>query len=137
VNGSEGLEENQESTGALLKQLTAQTSDLVRYEVDLAKAELASARDEMVQKGKQTGKGAGMFGGAGVLALFGLAAFTVAVILGLGTLIPEWVAALAVALAYAGVAASLASRGRQEIKEAAPLVPEETIESVQEDMQWA
>jgi hypothetical protein len=137
VNGSQPVEENQDSTGALLKQLTAQTADLVRYEVDLAKAELSSARDEMLEKGKQTGKGAGMFGGAGVLGVFALAAFTVAVILGLGTLIPEWVAALAVALSYAGVAASLASRGRREIKEATPLVPEETIESVQEDVQWA
>jgi hypothetical protein len=137
VNGSQPVEENQDSTGALLKQLTAQTADLVRYEVDLAKAELSSARDEMLEKGKQAGKGAGMFGGAGVLGVFALAAFTVAVILGLGTLIPEWVAALAVALSYAGVAASLASRGRREIKEATPLIPEETIESVQEDMQWA
>jgi hypothetical protein len=135
VNGPS--QESQSSTGELLKQLSAQTSELVRYEVDLAKAELASARDEMLEKGKQTGKGAGMFGGAGVLGFFAFAVFTVAAILGLGTLIPEWVAALLVALVYAGGAALLASRGRQEIKEAAPLVPEETIESVQEDMQWA
>jgi hypothetical protein len=124
------------STGDLLRQLTEQTSDLVRQEIDLAKAELGNARDEMVEKGKQTGKGAGMFGGAGLLGFFALATFTVAFILGLGTVIPEWVAALIATAGYVIGASVLASRGRREIKEASPLVPEETIESVKEDVEW-
>jgi hypothetical protein len=124
------------TTGDLLKQLAEQTTDLVRYEVDLAKAEFSNAKDEMLEKGKQTGKGAGMFGGAGLFGLFALSTLTVAFILGLGTLIPEWVAALIAAIAYGAAAAVLAGKGRHELQEAAPLVPEKTIESVQEDVEW-
>jgi hypothetical protein len=134
--GTNGSRVEDGSTGDLLKQLAEQMTDLVRYEVDLAKAELGNARDEMVEKGKQTGKGAGMFGGAGVFGLFALSTLTVAFILGLGTLIPEWVAALIAAAAYTVAAAVLAGRGRHELQEAAPLVPEKTIESVQEDVEW-
>jgi hypothetical protein len=124
LNGSQG------STGDLLKQLAEQTSDLLRKEVDLAKAELA-------EKSRQAGKGAGLFGGAGALGFFGFAALTVAIILGLGTLIPVWVAALVVAIAYGAGAAAIAIRGREEMQQATPPVPEQTIETIEEDVQWA
>jgi hypothetical protein len=38
---------------------------------------------------------------------------------------------------YAGVAAVLALRGRDRVKQAVPPVPEQTIETVKEDVQWA
>ena len=53
------------STGELLKQLSNETTTLVKQEIELLKAELAA-------KAKPAGIGAGMFGGAG---LFGLGAF--------------------------------------------------------------
>ena len=61
----EGNQLRDAPTGELFKRLSQQTSELVRKEVDLAKAELT-------EKGKTAGKGAGMFGGAG---LFGVTAF--------------------------------------------------------------
>jgi len=48
-----------------------------------------------------------------------------------------WVAALIVTLVYAAGAAVLALRGRERLAEAAPPTPEQTIESVKEDVQWA
>ena len=118
------------STGDLLKQLSEQTTSLVRQEIDLAKAELS-------EKGKTAGVGAGMFGAAGLFGVFALAALTTTVIVALEQVLPLWLAALIVAIVYAAVAAVLALRAKDKVKEAVPPVPEQTQESVKEDVQWA
>ena len=118
------------STGELFKRLTQQTSTLVRQEVDLAKAELA-------QKGKESGVGAGILGGSGVLALFGVAALTTAAIAALSEAMEVWAAALIVAAVYLAVAGVLALTGRNRLQEAAPMAPEQTIETMKEDVEWA
>ena len=120
----------QRPTGELLKELSDQTTSLVRQEIDLAKAELT-------EKGKTAGVGAGMFGGAGLIGVFALAALTTAVIAALELVMPLWLAALIVAVVYAAVAGVLALRGKSQIKKAVPPVPEQTQESVKEDVQWA
>jgi hypothetical protein len=116
--------------GELLKQLSEQTSRLVHQELELAKAELT-------QKAKQAGMGAGLFGGAGALGLAALGALTACFILALNAVMPAWLAALIVALVYGAVAAVLAMRGRAKVKQAVPPVPEQTIETVKEDVEWA
>ena len=116
--------------GELLKQLSQETTTLMKQELDLAKAEVA-------QKGQQAGKGAGMFGGAGVMGFLALAALTAALIMALDKAMPNWAAALIVAAVYAVVAGVLALQGRNKLKEATPPVPEQTVESVKEDVQWA
>jgi uncharacterized membrane protein YqjE len=116
--------------GELLKELSSQTTTLVRQELELAKAEMA-------EKGKQAGLGAGMFGGAGLFAVFALAALTTCVIAALATGMDVWLAALIVAAVYAGVAAVLGLVGRQKTREAIPPAPEQAIESTKEDVQWA
>jgi uncharacterized membrane protein YqjE len=118
------------STGELVKQLTQQTSDLVRQEIDLAKA-------EMTEKGKKTGVGAGILGGSGLMALFGLAALTTAAIAALSEAMDVWAAALIVAAVYMAVAGVLALTGRNRLQEAAPMAPEQTIETMKEDVEWA
>jgi uncharacterized membrane protein YqjE len=115
--------------GELLKELSTQTTTLVRQELELAKAEMA-------EKGKQAGLGAGMFGGAGLFAVFALAALTTCVVAALATGMDVWLAALIVAAAYAGVAAMLALLGRNKTREAVPPAPEQAIESTKEDVQW-
>jgi hypothetical protein len=117
------------SISQLLKDLAEETTTLVREEVELAKAELS-------QKAKNAGAGAGMFGAAAVLALGAFGAFTACLIAALAIVIPLTVAALIVAVVYAGIAAILALRGRDRVKEATPLVPTETVESVKEDVEW-
>jgi len=116
--------------GELLKELSNQTTTLVRQELELAKAEMA-------EKGKQAGIGAGMFGGAGLFGVFALAALTTCVIAALATGMEVWLAALIVTAVYAGIAAVLALLGKQKTREAIPPAPEQAIESTKEDVQWA
>jgi uncharacterized membrane protein YqjE len=114
----------------LLKQLSQETTQLVHQELELAKAELQ-------QKGKQAGAGAGMFGGAGALGLAALGALTACFILALDTVMPAWLAALIVAVVYGIVAFVLVKQGQAKLKQATPPVPEQTIETVKEDVEWA
>jgi uncharacterized membrane protein YqjE len=120
----------QEPIGDLLKRLSNETTQLVRQELELAKAELA-------EKGKKAGQGAGMFGAAGVTALLSLGALTACLILALDHAVADWLAALIVTAVWAAVAGVLALRGRDKVQEATPPVPEQTVETVKEDIQWA
>jgi uncharacterized membrane protein YqjE len=129
ANG-ESNELRQHSTGELVKQLSEQTTTLVRQEIELAKAELS-------QKGKVAGEGAGMFGGAVVVGLLAAAALTATLIALLDKAMDFWIAALIVAVAYGAVAAVLAIRGRDRVKKGMPPAPEQTVETVKEDVQWA
>ena len=118
------------STAELLRQFSNETTTLVQQEIELLKAELA-------EKAKPAGIGAGMFGGAG---LFGLGAFltlTAFFVVLLDGAMPIWAAALIVAVVYAAIAGVLALTGRQKVKEATPVAPEQTMDSVKEDVQWA
>jgi len=124
-----GSELQDRSVSDLVKQLTEQTKTLARQEVELAKAELA-------EKGKKAGLGAGMFGAAGLLGLFAFAALTACVVLAMATAMAPWLAALIVAALYAAIAGVLALAGRNEIRDATPPVPEQTVETVKEDVQW-
>jgi uncharacterized membrane protein YqjE len=114
----------------LLKQLSQETTQLVHQELELAKAELQ-------QKGKQAGAGAGMFGGAGAIGLAALGALTACLILALDTVMPAWLAALIVAVVYGIIAFVLVKQGQARLKRATPPVPEQTIETVKEDVEWA
>ena len=116
-------------TGELVKQLSNQVSTLVRQEVELAKAEAA-------EKGKKAGVGAGMFGGAGVAGLLTLGSLTAFLILVLALAIPAWASALLVTALWAGVAGVLALQGRNKLREMGKPVPEKTVETVKEDVQW-
>jgi uncharacterized membrane protein YqjE len=116
--------------GELLNQLSQETATLVRQELDLAKAEMA-------QKGKQAGLGAGMFGAAGVATLLGLGALTATVIAALDTGMSLWLAALIVTLIWLAVAGVLALSGKSKVQQATPPVPEQTQQSVKEDVEWA
>lgn len=119
----------EQPVGELLKQLSEQTSTLVRQEMELAKAELA-------RKGKTAGLGAGMLGGGGLFGFFAFAVLTAAFVLVLATAMEAWLAALIVAVAYGAVAGGLALTGKERLREAAPPIPEKTKDSVKEDVVW-
>jgi uncharacterized membrane protein YqjE len=116
--------------GDLVKQLAGQTSTLVRQEIDLAKA-------EMSEKASVAGKGAGLLGGAAVVGLLAAGALTAFLILLLDEAVAAWLAALIVAVVMAAVAAGLALSGRNRIRAATPAVPEQTVETLKEDVEWA
>jgi uncharacterized membrane protein YqjE len=127
VGGSEDLRDR--SIGELLKQLSQETSTLVRQELELARAELQ-------EQGKRAGTGAGMLGGAGIAGLLTLGALTATLIALLDTAMATWVAALIVTLIWAAIAGVLALQGRNKLKEATPPAPQ-TVETVKEDVRWA
>ena len=114
----------------LMKDLSDQTTTLVRQEIELAKA-------EMTAKGKQMGIGAGAFGGAALVGLYAVGPLTAAAILALSTAVDGWLAALIVGLVYAAVAGVLALVGKNKAQAGSPPVPERAISSTKEDVEWA
>jgi MFS family permease len=120
---------NDASTADLIKQLSEQTSRLVRQEMELA-------RTELTIKGKRAGAGAGMFGAAGVIGLYAGGALIAAIIGALSLAMDVWLAALIVAVVLGAVAAVIALAGKKKVQEALPPVPEDSVESVKEDVQW-
>ncbi|WP_035127674.1 phage holin family protein [Conexibacter woesei] len=124
-----GTDLRDSSIGDLLKQLSEETSTLVKQELALARAELE-------QQGKRAGKGAGMLGGAGVAVLLMLGTLTATLVGVLDTAMAFWLAALIVTVLWTAVAGVLALQGRNEIQQATPPVPQ-TVETVKEDVQWA
>jgi uncharacterized membrane protein YqjE len=131
ANGeASGADPRDQSIGELVKDLATETSTLVRQEIDLAKA-------EMTERGKQAGKGAGILGAAAVVGLLAAGALTACLIAALDLAMATWLAALVVTVVFGAIAAALAMTGRKQIQEAAPPVPEQAIDSVKEDVQWA
>jgi uncharacterized membrane protein YqjE len=116
------------SVGDLVERLSQQTATLVRDEMRLAQAELQ-------EKGKRAGVGAGMFGGAGLVALYGVGALVAAAILGLATVLEPWIAAAAIGVALLLTAGILALTGKKELDEARPPRPEQALESVGRDVE--
>jgi uncharacterized membrane protein YqjE len=117
------------STGQLVKDLSRDTSLLVRQEIALAKAEMA-------EKGEKAGVGLGMLAGAAVGALLMLGTLTAFLVLALDGAMPAWTAALVVTLLWGVVAGVLALLGRQALREMGSPMPEQTMESVKEDIEW-
>jgi hypothetical protein len=97
------------SVGELVSEVSRDLSTLIRQEIELAKA-------EATQSAKRAGKGAGMFGGAGVAGHMVLLFLSLALWWALGTVMGGGWSGLVVAAVWAVVAAVLAARGRSEIK---------------------
>jgi hypothetical protein len=118
------------SLGELFGRLSEQAAALARLEVRLAKA-------EMVQKGRLAGRGAAFVAVGAIVALGAFGAVTATLIMALSEGMDGWLAGLIVTVVYAVIAAVLAMSGRRQIAEAAPPVPEQTVETLKEDVQWA
>lgn len=111
----------------LVQQLSQQTATLVRQELQMAQL-------EMKEKGKRAGIGAGLFGGAGGLAFYGLGVLLAAIVLGLATFLEPWIAALIVAVVLFAVAGVLALTGKKQVEQATPAAPEQAIASTKRDV---
>lgn len=118
-----------ESIGELFHRLSEDTSTLIRQELELARAELR-------EKAQEAGKGAGLFGAAGVTGLLAAGTLTAFLVLVLDTAMDSWLAALIVALVLGAVAGALALTGKDRLSRAQPPVPEQTIDTVKEDVAW-
>ncbi|GLY15995.1 phage holin family protein [Kineosporia rhizophila] len=119
---------HEKSTPELVQDLTRLVPQLARQEVELAKAELA-------EKAKHAGVGVGAFGGAGLVALFGVGVLVAAAVLGLAEVLPAWASALIVAAVLLLVAGVMAMVGRKQIKQATPPVPTQAVNSTKHDVE--
>ena len=115
------------STVDLVRRASEQLSTLVRDEIQLA-------RTEMTEKGKRAGIGAGLFGAAAMLALYGVAGLLTAAILAIALVLPAWAAALIIGGGLMVVAGMLVAVGRHNLRNAMPAAPRETIDSVRADV---
>jgi len=146
------------STGELISRLSEQLTTLVRSEMQMAQAELSA-------KAKFAGLGIGLFGGAGVLALYGVGALIATLILAqeltgtqryaremtrhlLGRIpgrpvlhvpadaeVPAWLAALIVTVVLFAIAGVVALVGKKQVAQATPAAPQQTIDSVKRDVE--
>ena len=115
------------STGELVKMVTEQVSVLVRDELKLVQL-------EMTTKGKQAGKGMGMLGGGGLVALYGVACLIACVIIAISHSLQAWLSALIVGAALLLIAAVLAVLGRSHVRKATPPMPTQAVDSVKTDV---
>jgi len=117
-----------QSVSELVQRASEQISTLVRDEIALAKAELT-------EKGKHAGIGVGLFGGGGVLALYGTGALIATLIAVLDLWMPLGVAALIGAVFLFLVAGVLARLGKKQVSKARPPEPKAAIDSVKADVE--
>jgi hypothetical protein len=129
-NGNQETGLRERPLSEVAQDLTRDLSLLVRQEVELAKSEMA-------KKGRIAAPGLGMVGGAGVVGLMAAGALTAFLILALSIFLDEWLSALVVGAALAGTAYVLAKQGKERVEEAGSPLPEQTIETVKEDVEWA
>jgi hypothetical protein len=118
---------SEKSVGELIRSMSEDLSALVRDEIRLAQAEVG-------EKAKKAGVGIGAFGGAGVVALYGLGVLVAAAVLGLANVVSPWLAALIVGVVLFVVAGIAALVGKKELSQAAPPVPSQAIASVKTDV---
>ncbi|MEV6249446.1 phage holin family protein [Streptomyces sp. NPDC051742] len=117
----------EESVGDLVSRASQQISELVREEMQLARA-------EMTRKGRRFGVGGGLFGGAGLVGFLASQALVGAMIAALALLLPVWGSALIIAALLAAVAAVMAAAGRKQIAKGGTPAPEQAINSVKADV---
>ena len=115
---------------------TAQlVTDLTRLVPELAREEIALAKPELAEKGKHAGIGAGLFGAAGIIALFGVGVLLAAAVAGLAEVLPVWASALIIAVVLFVVAGVMALVGKKQVSQATPPAPTKAVASTKRDVQ--
>jgi hypothetical protein len=127
-DGAQAPATQERSTGELVKLLSEQVSVLVRDELKLAQL-------EMTHKGRQAGVGAGMLGGSGLTAMYGVACLLACAIIALAGVVAAWLAALIVGAALLAAAAVAALVGKGRLQKVTPPVPEQTADSIKTDVE--
>jgi uncharacterized membrane protein YqjE len=117
------------SLGEIVGDIATDLSTLVKQELELAKTEAK-------EQAAKAGKGAGMFGGAGVAAHLMLISLTFTLIWLLDNWMPLPLAALILTIVWAAIAGVLALRGRDEFRRMTPPL-ETTQQTLKEDVEWA
>lgn len=117
------------SLGELFSTLTSDLSALVHDEIELAKVEITADV-------KEVGKSGGLLGGAALAGYMAVLLGSFALAWGLAELMAEGLAFLIVTVIWGGVGAALFVTGRKKMQ-AASLKPEQTVQTLKEDVTWA
>ncbi|MFD3807715.1 phage holin family protein [Streptomyces sp. NPDC058611] len=115
------------SVSELVSRASQQISELVREEMQLARAEMA-------EKGRRYGKGGGLYGAAGLTGVLAAQAFAATCVAALALLLPVWASALIMTAVLAVGAAVLARAGKKQVAKAGTPAPEQTIDSLKADL---
>jgi protein-S-isoprenylcysteine O-methyltransferase Ste14 len=118
------------SFGELFSDLSDQMSRLVHDEIELA-------RVEMTEKVNEAKMGAIYYAAAGMIGLLALGVLTAFFVLILDLVMATWLASLIVFVVYAAAAAILYFVGRDRFSAVSSPVPQETVQTVKEDVRWA
>lgn len=117
------------SLGDLFAELSRETGELVRKEMELA-------RTEMTAKAKTAGAHAGVIAAGGALVHAGLLVLLGALVAGLIALgLSAWLAALIVAAVVMGIGYMLVTSGLARMRRTS-LAPTQTMESLKENATW-
>jgi len=120
---------DERSLGELLAELSRETAQLVRKEVELAQT-------EMTAKARTAGTHVGAVAAGGALAHAGLLVLLAAIVIGLTQLgLQPWLAALLVALLTMGIGYMFVNRGLAALR-GSSVVPTQAIQSLKEDAKW-
>ena len=125
---SDRSETENQTTAEAFRSVIRDVQDLLRAEVQLARAEVS----ENVDRAKRAG---GLIGGAAAVGLFAGMSLLATCIAALATAIPVWAAGLIMTVVLAGGGTFLYSRGMARLRNFHPF-PEQTVETVQEDVEW-
>ena len=116
------------STGELVKMMSEHVSTLIRNELKLAQVEMTS-------KGKQAAVGAGMFGTSGVVAFYGVGCLLACAIIAISGVVAAWLAALIVGAVLLVVAGITALVGKGRMGKAGPPLPQQAVADVKADVE--
>ena len=118
----------EESVGALVKEMGQGTTDIMRKEVQLARAELE-------QTVERTARASLWLVVALAPVFIGLVLTAMGLVYGLDAWMPRWAAGLVTAAAMFGIAGALALVGYRKLKDVSPK-PERAIEEAKEETRW-
>lgn len=124
------------SIGQLLKELTHESSTLLKQEVDLAKT-------EMSEKASRVGTNLGHVAVGGAVAFLGAIALLLFAVYGLTSLMDQflplgvavWLAPLIIGAILAGVGYSMIKKSLETLKQES-VAPKKTTQSLQENKAW-
>jgi uncharacterized membrane protein YqjE len=119
----------QRSVPEVLQDIVGNLQEIVRSEFRLAKTELK-------EEAAKAAKPAATFGVGLVLGFYGIGFLLLASVYGLSTVMAGWLAALLVGTILAIVAIALMSTSGKKLKRVNP-TPNKTIQSLEENVQWA
>jgi hypothetical protein len=117
------------SLAELFSELSRETSELVKKEVELATT-------EMTAKARRAGGHVGIAAAGGALAHAGLLVFLAALVLGLSQMgVTPWLSALIISLLTIGIGYMLVNRGLAALRTTS-VAPTRAMESLKEDARW-